>query len=254
MVDEAEKSGRWYGSATAVAQTLYFCEAAQKRARQRPAPSPDQVCRFGHRCSSPPRLPATGPQPGRLCMPHRAGLTFLTSGRSAALSAVSRGDFCHRPKTRPFERLSCQEPAVGNSPAERRLWRSPTSRRDPTARPVRTSSGSPRSLVPQATLRLYGVAHGSRRAAAARGARARPDDHLANRTRRSSEAGARHAPVAEGFFASPQRVQAPSSRVARIVNGAPRLQGTEENRRVGSSASMLRTWRNGNIRRELSHG
>ena len=116
----------------------------------------------------PPLLPATGPQPGRLCMPHRAGLTFLTSGRSAALSAVSRGDFCHRPKTRPFERLSCQEPAVGNSPAERRLWRSPTSRRDPTARPVRTSSGSPRSLVPQATLRLYGVAHGSRRAAAAR--------------------------------------------------------------------------------------
>ena len=112
--------------------------------------------------------PSARPTHGAPLRPPRCGAPlqpFLGHARQAA-RALSR---LARPLL--FPTLTCliqtsgsQEPASGNSPAARRLWRWQTSRGGRTAPLLRRSSGAVRLFLRQTNLGLYGAAHGIRRA------------------------------------------------------------------------------------------
>ena len=146
-------------------------------------------------------------QAGHLGVAHHFSLSSATLGRPAAPSAGSRGRSWVRTPTRVIQTTGSQEPASGNSPAARRLWRWQTSRGGRAAPSVRRSSGSPRPLSQQTNLGLYGAAHGIRRAVLAQGGPARPSSRGDPGTQGPSTVGARHAPAAERCLRLSERRQ-----------------------------------------------
>ena len=132
---------------------------------------------------------------------------FLGHARQAgrAISRLARPLLVPTP-TCLIQTTGSQEPASGNSPAARRLWRWQTSRGGRTAPLLRRSSGAVRLFLRQTNLGLYGAAHGIRRAVPAQGARARPFSRGDPGSQGPSAVGAHHAPAAERCLRLSERV------------------------------------------------